>query len=477
MKYRYKTKPYPHQVRALKMLLRNGGGGLQVPMRWGKSKVGLDFVGCLRIKHGIKRVLVVTVTSGLGVWEDQIAQHYPLLYRTFDHHGELLDPGPEKSDGAGVDFMVVNFQNLYSRMNTGGREWVAVDNQALHKFNADVVIIDESHHIGNPTAVQSKHARKLGRKARFRVIMTGSMFHRKPFFVFGQALFYDDGASLGSAWTHFKKRVAVMGGYGGYEVLRYRNLKWMMDQLRPWVYMEEYVPPRQPVINPIRFDLTGKGDDIYGEMEAESIVEIEGKAVTAPIVLTRHLRLQQIAGGFLKVPGKGYRQVSTDKSQVLEDRLREYLAQGINKAVIGCRFLPELKEAARVGKRVGFNIILFHGGVPKGKERTRRVKEFKVTKEPTLFVSQISAGKESIDLSAADAMLFYSMTDSYVDHDQFTKRIEKFEDKRTLLYDFLLARHTRDEVSFEALGLKQDVAHYIIRNPKKVQEITRRKGS
>jgi hypothetical protein len=36
--YRFKTRPYPHQVRALKFLLHHRGGGLQVPMRWGLSK-------------------------------------------------------------------------------------------------------------------------------------------------------------------------------------------------------------------------------------------------------------------------------------------------------------------------------------------------------------------------------------------------------------------------------------------------------
>lgn len=35
MRYRFATKPYPHQKKALKFLLHNRGGGLQVPMRWG----------------------------------------------------------------------------------------------------------------------------------------------------------------------------------------------------------------------------------------------------------------------------------------------------------------------------------------------------------------------------------------------------------------------------------------------------------
>jgi len=45
----YRTKPYPHQRDALKFLLRNRGGGLQVPMRWGLSaRVGLELTSLRR---------------------------------------------------------------------------------------------------------------------------------------------------------------------------------------------------------------------------------------------------------------------------------------------------------------------------------------------------------------------------------------------------------------------------------------------
>src|SRR4051794_27667307 len=123
MRYSYKTRPYPHQVRALRFLLERRGGGLQVPMRWGKSKVAVDFASCMYLKEGVRRVLVVTVTSGLGVWEDQIAQHCPCNCRILDHHGQVLAEAPgleQLRDGGGIpvlEFMLVNYQNTYARLN------------------------------------------------------------------------------------------------------------------------------------------------------------------------------------------------------------------------------------------------------------------------------------------------------------------------------------------------------------------------
>jgi hypothetical protein len=42
----YRTKPYPHQVRALKFLLHNRGGGLQVPAWLGRREAVIRDNGC-----------------------------------------------------------------------------------------------------------------------------------------------------------------------------------------------------------------------------------------------------------------------------------------------------------------------------------------------------------------------------------------------------------------------------------------------
>lgn len=419
-------------------------------------------------------MLVVTVTSGLGVWENQIAQHSPVPWSTAIY-GSKTPKFSKWDDTNCVAYLIVNFENLYSReRDPHSDSWLPVTNKLLRDFNADLVIVDESHHIGNPTAVQSVEARRLGRAARFRVFMTGSMFHRSPFYVFGQAKFYDDGAALGSSYVQYKKRVAVMGGYGGYEVLRYRNLRWMTRQLKPFVYMEKYVPPRSAVQNLLTFDLTGKNLETYGTMANIGTVRVGEHKSMAPLVLTKHLRLQQICGGYLRIEddhGKRYLKVGQDKTRMCVDRLTEYLEQGIDKAVIGCRFIPELVNIARIAKAIGFIPIIFHGGVPKGDERSRRIARFQENKRPTLFISQIAAGKESIDLSAASVMMFYSLSESYVDHDQFSKRIEKYEEKRTLMRDYLLANGTRDMVTFAALQVKKNVADFIVSDPERVENI------
>lgn len=440
-------------------------------MRWGKTKVAIDFANCLYMKEGICRVLVVCPLSVCGVWESEIAKHtdtaqVPFCIVTRD---DILEGWVSPDIPSGISWHIVNYERTYARANLGGRSWAAVPDKALERFSAELVIADESHRIGNPSTVASRHVCRLGRQAKHRLIMTGTMFHRKPFYVFGQAKFYDP-AIFGGAFTPFKNRIAIFGGPSGYEVLRYVNLKWMMRRMRRFVYIEKYVPSRPPSVTPLYFHLTGKGLSAYAEMERESVLEVGGETVISPIVLSRHLRCQQIAGGWVKTDS-GYKRVGRDKLTMATERFNDYRDNDISKVVVGCRFLPELADAARAAKASGYATLIFHGGLSQ-EGRERRIAAFQRTGQPCAFIAQVATGSMGIDLSSADTMLFYSLSESYLTHAQFSARIEKYKETRVLQYDYLIARGTRDEVTYTALQQKKDVAELLATDPELVERIT-----
>lgn len=420
-------------------------------MRWGKTKTAIDFANAMHDLEGVKRVLVICPIAALGVWPDEIDLHTP--------------------EGYDLEWMIVNFESVYDRVYGKNRTWSQTRSRELHDFDADLFIVDEVHNLGNPNAVSSRFAYDLSRQARFRLLMTGTAFHRKPFYVFGQAKLYDP-AVFGTSFSAFKQMVAVMGGYGGYEVIRYQNLDWMMDKLRPWMWIEDYVPPGDPMVNVLRYNLTGTNLERYVAMERDSIITFDdGETVTSPIVLSRHLRCQMIAGGWVKLESGKYRRVGKDAYRVALSRFHEYADEGIEKVVVGCRFIPEIRDVADAAVRAGYRPILMHGAVNKHL-RPHRIKDFNRTDDRAMFIAQMATAKEAIDLSSADTMMLYSLSESFVTHDQFTRRIEKYQDDRQLQYDYLVATGTRAEVTYEALKVKQDVATFMPRNPRLVEEIT-----
>ena len=78
-KYRYLTKPYRHQVLALKKMLRNGfGGALLMEPRTGKSKVVIDWLSILYMQNKVDRALIVCPPNVISVWEDEFKKHCPM---------------------------------------------------------------------------------------------------------------------------------------------------------------------------------------------------------------------------------------------------------------------------------------------------------------------------------------------------------------------------------------------------------------
>src|ERR1044072_6223829 len=82
MKYRYKTKPYHHQVAALKKLLSTGfGGALLMEPRSGKTKTCIDYMSILHQGGKVNRVVVIAPLGVLSVWQDELAVHSPFKVR------------------------------------------------------------------------------------------------------------------------------------------------------------------------------------------------------------------------------------------------------------------------------------------------------------------------------------------------------------------------------------------------------------
>lgn len=486
MRYVFKTKPWPHQVAGFKFvmkeLLATGSSGLQVPMRWGKSKLAIDAASALHMKTGLSKVLVVTTTSGLGVWEKEIPKHCPFPVVvigydgliTYQSKGAALTP----IDLPAITFYVIHHAILYGRDYDWGesvREWVPGPNPDIEAFDPDMIVMDESHKIGDPSSMQGKMAYRYGQRAKYRMTLTGTMFHRGVPLVFGQFKFLAPEV-FGTSVEAYRREYVRYGGYGNYQIVGFQNLGKLSTKVKSKIFVQEYIAHTEPVVvtTPVRME---ECKDVYTTMERESIVTVAGVEVMAPIILTKHLRCSQIAGGWLKTEDGRYLSVGTEKARALEDKLTLMFEEGIDKVVIGAMFIPELLDIARAAQKAGYRFVALHGGVPRGVARDTRIAAFQEAEVPTVFVAQIQAAAEAIDLSAAQHLIYYSMPDSYVLYDQFGSRIEKYRETRTLSYDHLIMQNSRDVVKWFAMRLKKDVSTLLLENPTLVEDLTRKDDS
>ena len=443
-----------------------------------KSWIAINWSAAMALKNfpgTVVRVLITCPNDVKAEWEEQIELHCPIDYRILSHPTveRMIDP---RRTEPRLDFHIRNFEAMYARQadelsfDDNTRAWTSVTDTALLAWRPHLHIVDEVHYLGNPSTRQSAKTSQVARTAHHRLMLTGTAFHRKPFYIFGQFKFYDP-SIFGTNFGSFKRQIAVFGGYGNYEIKRYRNLKWVRNKVRPHVWISRKVPKAPPVNRRILFSLD-EAKYIYQEMERESVVQLRDTFAVADIVLTRHLRLQQIAGGFIRTQTGETVRVGHEKKKAFARRVDEYREQDIGRFVVGARFLKELVDIYEVVKAAGYQPLVVHGGVDPRRRKEKR--NYFAANDNTVFITQFRASREGIDLSAADLMVFYSLPEDFLTYDQFKNRIYKFEDERTLLYEHLIAKGTRDEASFEALKMQQDVAKFLMTHPKYVERVTSR---
>jgi SNF2 family DNA or RNA helicase len=446
--YRYKTKPYPHQVKALKRLLeqRPQGGAVFAPMRTGKCKIAIDFAQCLSLKGKIDSVLVVCPLSVISVWHRQLRIHGDEIYN--------------------LEWKVINYESIYSRQRVpefGARAWAAIRSDELRswiKGKRVLIVVDESHKIGNAQSQQAKHLQRLADSlgVQHRVIMTGTPFHRKKkLLIFGQYKFLDKSV-FGTSYAAFKSRYARFGGFGGYVLLGYLR----QDEFRKKVAARAFVMASVPLVpaqHTIRSFPLEESEEAYAEMAKEGL----WRDIEAPNPLARGIRLSQIASGVVRSNGRIVR-VGSERERAFQGLLEELKDNGHEKIVVFTRWLPPMWTIGKVGRGLGYSILPFHGGV-NATMRERRIDFFQESSNPSLFISQTATGSLGIELSVASVAVFYTLPTGLVDYDQDLARIRLFRDKRTLSYYYLIADGTVDEPHLASLRSGIEFVDVLTRHP------------
>ena len=408
-------------------------------MGTGKTKVAIDYAAVRHQKGEISQVLVLGPLSTLGVWDSEVRKHCPtdeLKWKVINY------------DKARMPFYL---QQCMDYIRLGG---------------PTLLVCDEAHKLKNPQSKQSKAAYVLSKRCVACLVLTGTPITKHALDLFGELRCVDEGI-LGTSWGVFKRQYAVWGGYGGYQLIKYMNLKQLRKRVEPHIFQIKKeqcldLPKRTHEIVPVSLR---ESRHRYESMARNSIVEFEnGKVSDAPIVLTRLLRLSQATGGYLRTDDGRYQNVGTEKRRAFEDLVTEMWEQEVKKIVVFCRFLNEIRDASHVAKDIGYKVLPFYGAV-KPRVREQRLIEFDETEKPAAFIAQVSAGSLGISLTAASVAVFYSHTFNYAEFAQACDRLHRIGQRHAVTYYHLIARDTVDELVWLSLKTKRNVAELVMQRP------------
>ena len=396
--------------------------------------------------------------SILGVWEEEFQK-----FAAFPYALAVLSGSSTKKldtlrhmNGTALQVVVVNYESAW-RLE-----------KALTTWHPDLIIADEGHKIKTHNIAASKAMHRMGAKASYRLLLTGTVITNKAIDVFSQYKFLNP-AIYGNSFYAFRNRYFDMVGYGNHTPVLKKSMEGeLTEKLHSISYRATKaecldLPETTDVIRQV--ELEPAALRIYRGLVKESYAELAGGeqgapvAVTATNILTRLLRLSQLTGGFLgNDETAAVEQVSAAKLSALEDILDGAVAEG-KKLVIIARFLPEIKAICKLLERRGLRYSCITGEV---KDRDEQVERFQKEPEVMAFVGQIATAGLGITLTAASTMVFYSLDYSMSNFEQTKARIHRVGQRMPCTYLYLVARGTVDEKVLAALESKADLARTLV---------------
>jgi SNF2 family DNA or RNA helicase len=467
VKYKFKTKPYRYQLRALnKIQTLDGKAGLFMEMGTGKTKVAIDWAGIGYHNYEVKRVLVICPLSVIGVWQRQIKQHLPFFARVRVLTGSTPERAASirrmiRSPQPTQDWLIINYEGIW---RGDGRNRIE---DLLEKWGPDLVICDEGHRIKSSTAKQSKAAARIGGFAEQRLVLTGTPITKSPLDIFGQFRFIDS-AIFGSNWYRFKNRFGIWGGWGRYQLKGYKHLDELVGKVRGNTFRikkEQAIDLPEKVFVTVPVELGQKAMDYYRKMAKEMIIEIEETHATAAIVLVKILRLSQITSGFIKDVNDQIRVFDNSKLNVCMDLLDDIIAQQ-KKVVIFVRFRKDIERIEEaIKKKFKIEPLILSGSVPHN-QRDSLIERFQNDDRTKVFIAQIQAGSLGIDLTASSVAIFYSLDYAYANYVQAQDRLHRHGQRNKVTYYHLVVPRTIDALTLTILKDKGDLAHAIVHDPR-----------
>ena len=211
MNYKFKTKPYKHQLTALEKSWHKETYAYFMEMGTGKTKVLIDNMSMLYDKGKIDGALIIAPKGVVKTWyEQELPTHLP---NHIENVTVLWQPNITKKQQEKLESLFEIETALHILvMNVEAFSTDKGVKFASKFLNSHKVLmaIDESTTIKTPTAKRTKNIISLGKHAKYRRIMTGSPVTKNPLDLYTQCEFLDPYLLDFQSYYAFRNRYAEM---------------------------------------------------------------------------------------------------------------------------------------------------------------------------------------------------------------------------------------------------------------------------
>ena len=468
MKYKFKMKPYAHQMTALEKSWNRETYAYFMEMGTGKTKVLIDNLSMLYDKGKVDGALIVAPKGVIGTWYNQeLPAHLP---DHIENMAVLWQPNITKKQQEKLDTLFepeeqlhILIMNVEAFSTTKGVDFA----KKFLSCHNTLMAIDESTTIKTPSAKRTKNILKLAEDAKYRRIMTGSPVTKNPLDLYSQCEFLSPWLLDFTSYYAFRNRYAEMKtlhlhGRSVQVVDKFKNLGELSDQLKGFSYRvlkEDCLDLPEKIYLKRNIKLSPDQVKLYLQMKETALANLNGKQVTTVNALTQLMRLHQITCGHFTADDGSTQPIVNNRIKELMNVLEE--TEG--KAIIWAHYQYDITEIIKaIVKEYGPGSVVDYYGLTPQDERQPNIKKFQDDPKCRFMVGTPSTGGYGITLTAANTVIYYSNGYDLEKRLQSEDRAHRIGQKKSVTYVDIMADDTVDEKIVQALRKKINIASEVL---------------
>ena len=415
----------------------------------GKTKIAIDLLLYWLQKRDVDTVLIVTKKTLVNNWCSEFEVHTNIRPKTLgSRHGDnfyvLNSP---------VRVIITNFETISSEK----------ERMKLFLQTRNVaIIIDESTKIKNPESKLTQDFFELSHLFKIRVIMTGTPVANRPYDMWAQIYFLDQGNSLGESFDVFKKECDLSNDLGNDTNRRNifeNSVASIYDKIKTFSVRETkssgIISLPDKVYHNLYIAFENRQNEMYEEVRTEMRIMLkkgdENILDESTDTIKRLLRLVQITSN-PKLLDDNYNDHSA--KELLLDRIIDKIIERGEKVIVWSIFTGNIDQFSRKYKYLNACKIT---GKMSVEERNKSVDAFKNGDAKVLFATPQSA-KEGLTLTVANNAIFYDRGFNLDDYLQAQDRIHRISQKKDCHIYNLIVENSIDEWIDVLLNAKQRAA-------------------
>jgi len=499
MDYKYKTEPFDHQRDCFMISRDKPLFALLMGMGTGKSKIIIDTAAWNYAKGRINALVVIAPNGVHTNWVfNEVTAHMP---DWIPHASAYWRAGFKAKEKKAWNKLWNNkFDGL--RVFTFNVEAFSTDKgkvelrKILNSFDC-LMAVDESQRMKTPGAKRTRALLHLGKHAKMKRILTGTLLTNSPLDSYSQFKFLSENIIGYSTNAGFKSHFSIIEKQMAYNAKRqehmeydhivgYRNIPEMVRSIKPYTYFvrkEDCLDLPDKIYENIYVDLTMEQKRMYDHLVVDGLAKVREDHIgndvpefssadeelwwfinqsmgdTKGIVksentLTTLLRLQQIIGGWVTDDLGNLHELKSNRLKLLMETIEDI----DGSMIIWARFKPEMFAIAKALKEKygADSVVEYHGSVDVA-DRVDNVKRFQ-DKSARFFVGNTHSGGIGLTLTAATTMIYFSNDFSYEARAQSEDRAHRIGQKENVVYIDFIAMGTVDDKIVNALKAKEKMA-------------------